>query len=132
MRQFKAKYKLIVKDGVPHFVLQSPNSRVIGVSQIYSTIQHALDGIKAVRDLVWDISNFFRMESADGQHYFVVKGKNGEVVLTSEMYKTFAGMRNGISSVMRHGITEEVIEKRTETRTVFNPPHVEGNKHIVA
>ena len=38
--------------------------------------------------------------SKDGQQYFVLKAPNGETILVSETYKSSAGVRNGIKSVM--------------------------------
>ena len=37
------------------------------------------------------------------QYYFDLKAANGEVVLTSEMYKTRAGVNKGIESVTKNG-----------------------------
>jgi uncharacterized protein YegP (UPF0339 family) len=38
-------------------------------------------------------------KSSDGQIRFVLKAGNGEIILTSELYKTKASAQNGIASV---------------------------------
>ena len=35
----------------------------------------------------------------NGQFMFNLKASNGEIILTSEMYKTMKGLKNGIKSV---------------------------------
>ena len=37
----------------------------------------------------------------DGQYRFVLKAGNGEVILTSELYKAKASATNGIASVQK-------------------------------
>ena len=37
------------------------------------------------------------------QFYFNLKAPNGEIILTSETYKTRRGVKNGIQSVSKHG-----------------------------
>ncbi len=39
----------------------------------------------------------------DGQYYFNLKAGNGQVILSSEMYKTRASAENGIASVQKNG-----------------------------
>ena len=40
--------------------------------------------------------------TANGQFMFNLKASNGEIILTSEMYKSKGGLRNGIKSVRKH------------------------------
>ena len=121
-RIYLARYKIIQTIYGWHFVLQSPNHRVVGVSEVYKSEQGAQQGIAAVRLLSQDKDNFRRLESkaANPQHYFNLVANNGEIVLTSEMYSTFAMMKKGIESVMLHGQTEEVIVKRLKRKFTFS------------
>jgi uncharacterized protein len=41
-------------------------------------------------------------KSSDGQFRFVLKGDNGETVLTSELYQSKASAENGIASVKKN------------------------------
>ena len=42
---------------------------------------------------------FVVKQTASGQFMFSLKASNGEVILTSEMYKSKGGLKNGIKSV---------------------------------
>jgi len=41
-------------------------------------------------------------KSANGQFYFNLKSSNGQIVLSSEMYKAKASAMNGIDSIQRN------------------------------
>ncbi len=41
-------------------------------------------------------------KASDGQFYFNLKASNGEIILTSEMYKAKASAANGIASVQKN------------------------------
>ncbi len=46
------------------------------------------------------VTGKFKVEATkNGQYMFNLKASNGEIILTSEMYKTKKGLRNGIKSV---------------------------------
>ena len=58
----------------------------------------------------------FELKSAkDGQFYFNLKAGNGEVILTSEMYKAKDGALNGIESVKTNAPHVERFESKTST-----------------
>jgi len=50
--------------------------------------------------------------SSDGQFRFVLKAGNGEVILTSELYKTKAAAQNGIASVQTNSGLDERYERK--------------------
>jgi uncharacterized protein YegP (UPF0339 family) len=50
--------------------------------------------------------------SNDGQFRFVLKAGNGEVILTSELYKTRAAAQNGIASVQTNSGLDERYERK--------------------
>ena len=48
---------------------------------------------------------FYELKVAkDGQFMFNLKAANGQVILTSELYKTKASAENGIASVQKNGV----------------------------
>ena len=49
----------------------------------------------------------------DGQFMFNLIATNGQVILTSELYKTKASAQNGIASVQKNGVDEKNFEFRT-------------------
>ena len=58
----------------------------------------------------------FELKTAkDGQFMFNLKAGNGQVILTSELYKTKAAAENGIESV-RKNAPDDVRYERTENK----------------
>ena len=48
----------------------------------------------------------------DGQFMFNLIATNGQVILTSELYKTKAAAQNGIASVQKNGVDAKNFEFR--------------------
>ena len=62
------------------------------------------------------MAGFFELSnSSDGQFRFVLKAGNGEIILTSELYKTRASAENGTTSVQTNSPQDERYEKKTAT-----------------
>lgn len=62
------------------------------------------------------MSGWYEISQAkDGQYRFVLKAGNGEVILTSELYKAKASAHNGIASVQKNS-PEEVHYDRLEAK----------------
>ena len=49
----------------------------------------------------------------DGQFYFNLKARNGEIILTSETYTTKASAQNGVTSVMTNSLLDQRFERKT-------------------
>jgi len=49
-------------------------------------------------------------EAKNGQYIFNLKAGNGEIIATSEMYKTKAAAENGIESVKKNAGEAKVID----------------------
>lgn len=60
------------------------------------------------------------MKSGGGDFYFVLKGGNGETILTSEMYKSKASAENGIASVRQNCEFEDRFERTTAANGKFH------------
>ena len=50
--------------------------------------------------------------SNNGKHYFSLVANNGEVILTSQMYRSRAGARKGISSVQANSGSADRFQRR--------------------
>ena len=98
-------------DGRWYFNLRAKNYQGIGTSQMYSQKSNAVRGADDVREL---LSRMLRHDAAinggarfelfvgnDDQFYFNLKATNGEVILTSETYKTRGGRRTASSPSRR-------------------------------
>ncbi|MDX1583603.1 MAG: YegP family protein [Thermoanaerobaculia bacterium] len=88
--------------GKTYFQLKAPNGQVILQSQGYAKKASAMNGIESVRKNSKDDSSFDRKQAKNGEHYFVLKAKNGQVIAQSETYKKPASMENGIASVKKN------------------------------
>ena len=54
--------------------------------------------------------------SKDGQFMFNLKASNGQVILTSELYKTKSSAENGIESVRKNSAREGAFEVKTNAK----------------
>lgn len=96
----KAYFKLSRSGPQFHFVLCAPNHRTILSSERYTTEAAALKGIEAVRSSVAREHGFVRQVARNGEPMFNLVSANGEVVGTSETYRTTASREKGIASVI--------------------------------
>ena len=62
---------------------------------------------------------FILKTAKDGQFFFNLKASNGEVILTSEMYKAKASALNGIDSVKKNSPDEKRYAKATSKNGKF-------------
>ena len=63
-------------------------------------------------ETLW-LKDFYELKVAkDGQFMFNLKAANGQVILTSELYKTKASAENGIASVQKNGVDAKNFEYR--------------------
>ena len=51
-------------------------------------------------------------QAKDGKYYFNLKASNGQVILTSQMYKDKSGAKNGIASVQANANVNDLFEKK--------------------
>lgn len=51
-------------------------------------------------------------KAKDGKFYFNLKASNGQVILTSQMYKDKSGAKNGIASVQQNSSINALFEKK--------------------
>jgi uncharacterized protein YegP (UPF0339 family)/NTP pyrophosphatase (non-canonical NTP hydrolase) len=59
-------------------------------------------------------NKFIKHTATDGSHYFTLIAGNGEVIATSEMYRTKAGRDRGIRSVKANAGRYETLSMRVE------------------
>ena len=106
-----AKFE-IYKDpkGKFRFRLQASNGQNIIASQGYTTKTSCMNGIRSVKKNSQDNTNFERLRSKDGSHYFNLKAQNQLVIGTSQMYAGSKSMESGINSVKKNSLKAEIIE----------------------
>ncbi len=105
------------------FDLKAGNGEVIASSQVYASEASCKNGIESVRTncaaAVEDqtVEGFETLKHpkyeiyADkaGEFRFRLKAKNGEIIATSEGYKTKASCQNGIASVGKNAPDADVV-----------------------
>ena len=106
-----AKFEIFKdKEGKFRFRLKSGNGQTIIASQEYTTKKSCLNGISSVKNNSQDETNFERLRSKDGSHYFNLKAQNKLVIGTSQMYASSKSMEQGISSVKKNAMAAEIVE----------------------
>lgn len=107
----KAYFKLSRSGAQFHFVLRAPNHRTILSSERYTTAPAALKGIEAVRRSAASERGFVRKLARNGEPMFNLVARNGEVVGSSETYRSVAAREKGIASVMANAGAARVIHE---------------------
>lgn len=107
-----AKFEVYTdKAGEFRFRLKAGNGQIILSSEGYKTKASCMNGIESVKKNSQDDSKFERLESASGNPRFNLKAANGQVIGSSQTYKSESGMENGISSVKENAPNAEIIEE---------------------
>ena len=103
--------KFVVKlssKGEPYFRLQAGNGETILKSEMYASKASALNGIASVRTNAVSDGRYERKDAAGGQFMFNLKATNGQVIGTSELYKSAASRDAGIESVKVNAVAAVV------------------------
>ena len=80
-----------------HFVLKAGNGQVVLSSQMYASKASAVNGIESVKKNCGDDKCFERKTAKNGKFHFNLLSTNGQIVGSSQMYASEAGMKNGMS-----------------------------------
>ena len=101
----------IRKNGEFQFMLKAGNGQTILASEGYSAKSSCENGIESVKKNAAEDSNYERKNSSSGKFHFNLKAGNGQVIGSSEMYESAAGMENGIESVKKNAPDATVEEE---------------------
>ncbi len=82
-----------------YFNLKAKNGQVILSSQGYADPSGAKNGIDSIKNNCGDDSKYERKTASNGKFHFNLKAANGQIIGSSQMYASEAGMENGIDSV---------------------------------
>ena len=100
------------KNGEFQFNLKAGNGQTILASEGYSAKSSCENGIESVKKNAAEDSNYERKNSSSGKFHFNLKAGNGQVIGSSEMYESAAGMENGIESVKKNAPDATVEEEK--------------------
>jgi len=104
------------------FDLKAGNGEVIATSEVYSSQRSCLKGIASVKNNALSQVEDQTAEQVEakkhpkyevyqdkaGEYRFRLKARNGEIIATSEGYKTKASCLNGIESVKKNAPEAEI------------------------
>lgn len=96
------------KAGEWRFHLKAGNGEKILHSEGYKTQASCDNGIASVRKNSQDDSKYMDQDAKNGLYYFNLKATNGQVIGTSEMYKTTSGRTKGKASVKANAASATV------------------------
>ena len=100
------------KNGEFQFNLKAGNGQTILASEGYTTKASCENGVESVKKNAAEDSNYERKNSSSGKFHFNLKAGNGQVIGSSEMYESAAGMENGIESVKKNAPDATVEEEK--------------------
>ena len=119
--------KFVIKEAKTGFKfdLKAGNGEVIASSQVYASEASCQNGIESVRAncaaAVEDqtVEGFETLKhpkyelytDKGGEFRFRLKAKNGEIIATSEGYKTKASCQNGIASIGKNAPDADVVKE---------------------
>jgi uncharacterized protein YegP (UPF0339 family) len=98
------------KNNEYYFNLKAVNHEIILQSEGYTTKAGAENGIDSVKTNSQFDSKYDRLTAKNDQFYFNLKASNGQIIGTSQMYTSKAGMENGIASVKTNAPSAEIQE----------------------
>ena len=118
--------KFVVKETATGFKfdLKATNGQIILNSEVYTTKAACLNGVNSIKaNCVGEVEDqtvepvetkkhpkFEIYNDKAGEFRFRLKAKNGEIIGTSEGYKTKASCENGVESVKKNAPDAEVVE----------------------
>jgi uncharacterized protein YegP (UPF0339 family) len=97
------KFEIKKGKGGYRFNLKTSNGQIILSSEQYTTKSGAQTGIQSVKENSKRKGQFEERTAKNGQSYFVLKAKNGEIIGRSETYQSPSGRKNGMESVQKNG-----------------------------
>ncbi len=98
------------KDRRYYFHLKARNGKIVLSSQGYASKQGCERGIASVKRNSKDKTRYESKASKNARHYFLIRARNGQIVGTSQLYKTLAACQNGITAIFKGA---EIAQVRT-------------------
>ena len=90
------------KDGEFQFNLKAGNGEIILTSEGYAAKDSCKKGIESVKKNGPLEERYERKVAKNGTFYFNLKAINGQIIGSSQMYKSETGRNNGIESVKKN------------------------------
>ncbi|RIJ26611.1 YegP family protein [Henriciella mobilis] len=98
------------KAGEFRFRLKAGNGEIILSSEGYKKRASAMNGIESVKKNAANDARYENKEGSSGKFSFNLKAANGQVIGTSQSYKSESGRDNGVESVKKNAPAAPVAE----------------------
>lgn len=98
------------KAGEFRFRLKAGNGEIILSSEGYKKRASAMNGIESVKKNAANDARYEKKEGSSGKFSFNLKAANGQVIGTSQSYKSESGRDNGVESVKKNAPGAPVAE----------------------
>lgn len=106
-----AQFRLTKSEhGQFHFSLVNEEDKTLVQSEMYNSKSSALNGIESVRSNAAEVTHYDYRTSKDGQFYFNLTARNGQVVATSRMHDTEQACQAVAEAVKQQAPQAKVIE----------------------
>jgi uncharacterized protein YegP (UPF0339 family) len=92
------------------FVLKAGNGQVILASGAYNSKAAVKNGIASVQANCVDDDRYEKRLTKNNKYHFNLKARNGQVIGSSQMYASKAGMENGIACVKDNALRGKIKE----------------------
>lgn len=100
----------LAKNNEFYFRLKAGNGEIILGSEGYTTKANCHKGIASVQKNAPEMNRYEKKNSDSGKYSFNLKATNGQVIGTSQSYKTESGRDNGIASVAKNAPDAKVVD----------------------
>ncbi|WP_026878984.1 YegP family protein [Ignatzschineria larvae DSM 13226] len=104
----------LAKNDKFYFRLKAGNGEIILSSQGYATKTSCKKGIASVQKNSVDPNRYEKKSSDTGKFSFNLKATNGQVVGSSQSYKSESGCDNGIKSVTKNAADATIVDLTAE------------------
>ena len=123
------KFVVYISEKGARFNLKAGNGEIIATSQMYKSRKTCLAGVASVRknaptaslenqtveDIVPQKNPKFEVYTDKaGKPRFRLKARNGQIIATSQAYKSVKSCLNGIESVRKNAADSPVVEEEAE------------------
>ena len=98
------------KAGEFRFRLKAGNGEIILSSEGYKKRASAMNGIESVKKNAANDARYEKKEGSSGKFSFNLKAANGQVIGTSQSYKSESGRDNGVESAKKNAPAAPVAE----------------------
>ncbi len=98
------------KAGEFRFRLKAGNGEIILSSEGYKKRASAMNGIESVKKNAANDARYEKKEGSSGKFSFNLKAANGQVIGTSQSYKSESGRDNGVESVKKNAPDAAIAE----------------------